>query len=258
MIDPGTALRVDGRAALVTGGTRGIGRAVAETLVAAGAAVCVTARKADEVEETVEALRALGGKATGVVGSASAEGAAEAAATHCVAELGRLDILINNAATNPHYGPMVEAEPAAVSKTFELNQAVPLRFVRAAWQAWMADHGGAVLNMASLGGVHVMPGIGIYNVSKAGLIHLTRQLAVELAPKVRVNALAPAVIQTTFSRALYEGREAEVAGTYPLGRLGTTDDVASAVLFFVSDASSWLTGQVLLLDGGVSLAGPGG
>jgi NAD(P)-dependent dehydrogenase (short-subunit alcohol dehydrogenase family) len=226
--------------------------------VAAGAAVCVTARKGDEVEETVEALRALGGRAAGVIGSASADGAADEAAAHCLAELGSLDILVNNAATSPHYGPMVEAEPAAVSKTFELNQAVPLRFVRAAWETWMADHGGVVLNMASVGGLHVMPGIGIYNVSKAALIHLTRQLAVELAPKVRVNALAPAVIKTSFSRALYEGREESVAAAYPLRRLGTTDDVASAALFFVSDASSWLTGQVLQIDGGVALTSEGG
>src|SRR2546423_11129251 len=208
MIDPNTVLRVDGKVALVTGATRGIGRAIAESLVAAGAAVCVTARKQDELDETVRTLRAAGGEATAHAGSAGNPEAVEAGVAHCVAELGGLDILINNAAANPVFGPVVTADFAAVAKTWQTNQEGPLRYIQAAWAAAMADKGGVILNVASLGGIKPTPGIGVYNISKAALLHMTRQLAIELAPAVRGNALAPGVIKTSVSRALYESDEA--------------------------------------------------
>jgi NAD(P)-dependent dehydrogenase (short-subunit alcohol dehydrogenase family) len=256
MVDASSILRVDGKVALVTGGTKGIGRAIAETLVGAGAAVCVTARKQDELDETVQALRAAGGQATAFAGSVGDPEAVEASVAHCVAELGGLDILVNNAATNPWYGPVVAADMAAVSKTWQTNQEGPLRYVQAAWTAAMADKGGVVLNMSSIGGLKPSAGIGIYNISKAALIHMTKQLAVELAPTVRVNALAPGIIKTGFSRALYESDEAATAARQPMGRLGTPDDVAAATLFLVSDASSWMTGEVIVLDGGGALIWP--
>jgi NAD(P)-dependent dehydrogenase (short-subunit alcohol dehydrogenase family) len=256
MIDPNTILRVEGKAALVTGATRGIGRAIAESLVAAGAAVCVTARKQDQLDETVGTLRASGGMATGFAGSVSDPEAVEASVAHCMAELGGLDILVNNAATSPWFGPVVAADLGAVSKTWQTNQEGPLRYIQAAWGAHMADKGGVILNVASLGGLKPTPGIGVYNISKAALIHMTRQLAIELAPTVRVNALAPGIIKTGFSRALYESDEAGTAARQPMGRLGTPDDVAAAALFLLSDASSWMTGEVVVVDGGGALTWP--
>jgi NAD(P)-dependent dehydrogenase (short-subunit alcohol dehydrogenase family) len=256
MVDPSTVLRVDGKVALVTGGTKGIGRAIAETLVAAGAAVCVTARRQEELDETVRTLRAAGGNATCHAGSVGDPEAVEAGVAHCLAELGGLDILVNNAATNPWYGPVVAADLGAVAKTWRTNQEGPLRYVQAAWNAAMADKGGVVLNMSSVGGLRPSAGIGIYNISKAALIHMTKQLAIELAPTVRVNALAPGIIKTSFSRALYEADEAGTAARQPMGRLGTPDDVAAAALFLVSDASSWMTGEVLVVDGGGTLTWP--
>jgi len=253
VIDPATALRLDGRVALVTGGTRGIGRAIAEACARAGAGVVVLARKPDELAETEAALGALGVPVLTVAGSAGDPEVLEAAVTRTVAELGRLDIVVNNAATNPAMGSMVDLESRAVRKILEVNLEGPLHLAREAWRAWMQEHGGVVLNVASTGGLHASPAIGMYNVSKAALIHLTRQLALELAPAVRVNAIAPGLVKTDFARALWEPDEAGIGARHPLGRIGVPDDVAALALFLVSDAAAWITGEVYRLDGGLSL-----
>ncbi|MFA5884045.1 MAG: SDR family oxidoreductase [Acidimicrobiia bacterium] len=253
MIDPATALRLDGRVALVTGGTRGIGRAIAEACAHAGAGVAVLARKADELAETEAAMRALGVPVLTVAGSAGDPEALTETVARTIAELGRLDIVVNNAATNPAMGATVDIEPRAVRKILEVNLEGPLLLAREAWNAWMREHGGVVLNVASVGGLHASPFIGMYNVSKAALIHLTKQLALELAPAVRVNAIAPGLVKTDFARALWEPDEHGVAARHPLDRIGVPDDVAALALFLVSDAASWITGEVYRLDGGLSL-----
>src|SRR5688572_638235 len=195
MFEADKSTRLDGKVALVTGGTRGIGRGIAEALLGAGAAVCVTARKEDELAETVSSLTEMGGKVTSFQGSAGSEEAAEGAVSHCVAELGGCDVLVNNAATNPYFGPMIEADPGSVRKTWEVNQEGPLWYAQAAWRHWMQEHGGSIVNVSSIGGISVGPFMGAYNVSKAALIHMTKQLALELAPDVRVNAVAPALVK---------------------------------------------------------------
>jgi NAD(P)-dependent dehydrogenase (short-subunit alcohol dehydrogenase family) len=250
VIDPDTALRLDGRAALVTGATRGIGRGIAEAYVGAGAAVAVLARKPDELAETEAALTALGGRVITIAGSAGDPAAIDTAVARCVDELGRLDILVNNAAANPAMGLIVDHEPSAVRKILEVNVEGPWLLARAAWRAWMQEHGGTILNIASIGGLQPSHAIGSYNVSKAALIHLTRQLALELAPGVRVNAVAPGLVKTDFARALWEPDEAGVSRRHPLGRIGVPDDIAGVALFLVSDAASWITGEVYRADGG--------
>jgi len=253
VIDPASALRLDGRVALVTGGTRGIGRAIVEAYAAAGAAVVVIARKPDELAETEAAVGALGGPVLTVAGSVGDPEVLDAAVARTIAELGRLDVVVNNAATNPAFGPTIDVESRAVRKILEVNLEGPLHLAQAAWRAWMRDHGGVILNVASTGGLHASPFIGMYNVSKAALIHLTRQLALELAPGVRVNAIAPGLVKTEFARALWEPDEAGIAARHPLGRIGAPDDIGALALFLASDAAGWITGEVYRIDGGLSL-----
>lgn len=243
---------VEGKVALVTGGSRGIGLGVARSLLAEGAKVCITGRKQDSLDAAAEEL-AAGDDLFTIAGSSHDPEHRQAAVAAVVGRFGALDLLVNNAATNPQYGPLVDADLGAVSKVMEVNIVAPLGWVQQAWHQWMAEHGGVILNVASVGGIRPGASIGAYNASKAAVIHMTRQLAVELGPTVRVNAMAPAVIKTDFARALYEGREQEVADAYPLKRLGTTEDTASLARFLLSDEASWITGETVVLDGGSTL-----
>ena len=242
--------RFDGKTALVTGASRGIGLAIAQRLVDDGARVVITARG----QETLDAAVAeLGGPvhAIGIAGKAdNPEHRAEVFAA-ISREFGSLDFLVNNAGINPAYGKALDVSDDAVRKIFEVNVLGSLAWTRDAVAAGLST---AVVNIASIAGVTAAPGIALYGVSKAALINLTTQLAFELAPQIRVNAVAPAVIKTDFAKALYEGREAEVAATYPLKRLGVPTDVAGPVTFLLSEDAAWITGQTIIIDGGGSLA----
>jgi NAD(P)-dependent dehydrogenase (short-subunit alcohol dehydrogenase family) len=246
-------LSLVGRVALITGGTRGIGRAMAETFARAGADLAILARKPAELDETKSALEALGARVVIHAGSAGDADAIAAVVEQTVAELGSLDILVNNAATNPGgaFGPLVDVEMSAVRKIFEVNVEGPLLLVQAAWHAWMKGHGGVILNIASVGGRQVSPFIGAYNVSKAALIHLTTQLAGELAPTVRVVGLAPGLVKTDMAAMLFVNGDDVANSLHPLGRYGHPQDIADAALFLVSDNASWLTGETLAVDGGI-------
>jgi NAD(P)-dependent dehydrogenase (short-subunit alcohol dehydrogenase family) len=242
------------RVAIVTGASRGIGLGIAAELVRHGARVCVTARRPEALEAAVAELGGPG-EAIAVPGKADdADHQAEAVAS-TIKAFGRLDMLVNNTGINPVYGPVTDTDLTAAAKIFAVNVLAPLAWTRRARDAWMGEHGGSVVNVASVAGLRASPGIGMYGVSKAALIRLTTELAVELGPGIRVNAVAPAVVKTKFATALYEGREEEVSAAYPLKRLGVPQDVAGAVAFLLSDQASWITGQTLTLDGGVTLGG---
>jgi NAD(P)-dependent dehydrogenase (short-subunit alcohol dehydrogenase family) len=238
----------EGRVALVTGGTRGIGFGIAQELVSRGARVVITARKPEELEAAVAELGA--DSAVAARGSADDEQHQAEAVALAHERFGRLDHLVNNAAVNPQYGPLVDADLGAVRKVFEVNVTAVLGWTQQAMRAGLST---SILNVASVGGIRAGSPIGAYNASKAALIHLTRQLGVELGPQVRVNAIAPAVVKTKFASALYEGREDEVAQAYPLKRLGVPEDTAKAAAFLLSDDASWITGETLVVDGGVTL-----
>jgi NAD(P)-dependent dehydrogenase (short-subunit alcohol dehydrogenase family) len=243
------------RVAIVTGASRGIGLGIAKELVERGAKVCITARKP---EPLAEALNSLGGPgaAIAVPGKADdAEHQADAVA-QTIEAFGRLDMLVNNTGINPVYGPLLDIDLDAAAKIFAVNVLAPLAWTRRARDAWMGEHGGSIVNVSSVAGLqNASPGIGMYGISKAAVIRQTVELAVELGPNIRVNAVAPAVVKTKFATALYEGREEEVASAYPLKRLGVPSDIAGAVAFLLSDEAGWLTGQTLVLDGGVTLTG---
>jgi NAD(P)-dependent dehydrogenase (short-subunit alcohol dehydrogenase family) len=251
-------LRVDGKVALVTGASRGIGLAIATRLSEAGAAVMLVARKAEELEDAAASLAATGGDVSWRAANVGDPDAAGSCASAAVERHGSLDILVNNAATNPYFGPLAELDLGRAQKTLDVNQTAALTWTQAAWHAGMERHGGAVVNVSSVGAFRVERGIGWYNVTKAALVHLTRQLASELGPGVRVNALAPGLVRTQFARALWEPAGDAVAKRLPLRRLGEPDDIGKAALFLVSDAASWMTGHVLVVDGGALCMPSGG
>ncbi|MCC3313158.1 SDR family oxidoreductase [Nocardia africana] len=246
-----------GKGALVSGASRGIGYAVAAELLRRGANVLITARKPEPLAEAADRLRALGhsGTVVALAGNSGDEAARAEQVDTAVAEFGSLDILINNTGINPVYGSLMEADLGAVRKIFDVNVVAALGYVQQAYRAWMGEHGGAVVNLASVAGIRSTGVIAAYGASKAALIRLTEELAWQLGPSIRVNAVAPGVVKTKFADALVTDNEEAVAATYPLRRLGTPEDVAALVGFLVSDQAAWITGEVVRVDGGLLATG---
>jgi NAD(P)-dependent dehydrogenase (short-subunit alcohol dehydrogenase family) len=245
-----TGLR--GKVAVVTGGSRGIGAATGLALAREGAAVMLTSRKQDALHEVAEHIREEVPDAvvlTRAAHVADAE-AAGAVVEATVAELGGIDVLVNNAGTNPYFGELADLDLARAEKIVQVNQWAPVMWSQLAWKAGMSERGGSIVNVSSVGGLLTEPGIGWYNASKAALIHLTRQLAVEMAPGVRVNAVAPGVVRTHLARALWEPYEEPLSNALPLGRIGEPDDIADAIVFLAGRSARWVTGQTLVVDGG--------
>ncbi|MGB2756950.1 MAG: SDR family oxidoreductase [Acidimicrobiia bacterium] len=240
---------------IVTGGTRGIGRAIALELARRGSNLVIVARKADELALITQELAQFNVGVLTVCGSMGDLDFVRTISEQVVAHFGRIDVVINNAATNPPgaFGPIVETEAGAVRKLLEVNLEGPLELIRGAWSASMKEHGGAIVNVASVGGIQPAPFLGAYNVSKAALIYLTRQLAGEVAPHVRVNAIAPGLVKTDFASALFAAGDDAANALHPLGRYGTPEEVAKIAVFLASDAANWVTGQTWVIDGGISV-----
>ena len=247
----------ENKVAIVTGASRGIGLGIARRLVADGARVVITARKAEALAEAVDAL---GGPAhaLAIAGRADDPAHQDEVVAAARATFGRLDLLVNNAGINPAYGPMLDTDTQTARKVLEVNVLGTFSWIQKAVGSGLGTPeapGGAIVNVASIAGLRTTGVLGWYAVSKAALIHLTAELGSQLGPDVRVNAVAPGVVKTRFAEALYEGREEKVASRYPLRRLGVPEDIAGVVSFLLSSDSSWITGQTLVIDGGVTLGG---
>jgi NAD(P)-dependent dehydrogenase (short-subunit alcohol dehydrogenase family) len=250
---PDQSLRMAGKAAVITGASRGIGLAIARRFHRQGAHVLICSRKADAIAEAAESIDGGPGEVLAMAAHAADEDAAARCFAAAMERWGGVDVLVNNAATNPQFGPTIEVDRRAWDKIIEVNLWAPLRWTQLAAQASLGRDGlGSVINISS--NLAMNPGGpgGVYGMSKAALIYLTQQLATELGPTVRVNAIAPGVVDTKMATALVSMGASLYRG-WPLPRFGLPDDVASAAEFLASDASAWMTGQVLVVDGGAGL-----
>ncbi len=244
---------LDGRVALITGSSRGIGRAIADAFAHAGATVAINARHADACEAAAHEINDSGCHAFAAPGHVGHAAECESIVDEVMREAGRIDVLINNAGTNPQFGPLLEAEEGAIQRIWEVNVMAAVRVTRAAVNAWMRDHGGSVINMASVAGIKPEAFTGAYNASKAALISVTRTLARELGPNaIRVNAIAPGLVETRLAKVLVETPEIHdhIVGQSALKRHAVPSEIAGAALYLASDASSFVTGSVLVVDGG--------
>lgn len=249
-------LPLNGKFAIVTGASRGIGLAIATRLAADGASIIITARGKEALQEAADSIP--GGKVLAVAGKSNDPAHQQEVLETAHREFGAMDILVNNAGINPVHGPLLSLDLTAAAKILDVNVLGALSWTQAVVgdeRLAFKERKGAILNISSVTGVIPSEGIGFYGISKAAVGHLTRTLAAELGPEIRVNSVSPGVVKTQFARVLYEGKEEEVVAAYPLKRLGVPEDIASAAAFLTGPDSSWITGQDLTVDGGLTMAG---
>jgi NAD(P)-dependent dehydrogenase (short-subunit alcohol dehydrogenase family) len=256
-VTPSNLLDLAGKVAIVTGASRGIGAAIASAFAAAGARVALASRKSEGLEPVADLIRGSGGEAIAVACHTGKAAEVEALVARTREAFGGVDILVNNAATSPHFGPLLDASETQWDKTYEVNVKGYVHTIRACVPLMRERGGGRILNVASVAGMVPHSGLGVYGVTKAAVIMLTKTLAAELAPDIRVNAIAPGLIETKFSEVLWatpELRE-KALRTIPLHRIGQTDDLVGAALYLASEASGFVTGSVMIVDGGQTLGG---
>ena len=248
--------RFAGRTALVTGASRGIGLGIARRLLAEGASVVITARGQEGLDDAVADLSSPD-RVLAVAGKSDDEDHQREVVARAEESFGPIDLLVNNTGINPVFGRTVDVDLAAARKITEVNALGTLAWTQKVYHSGLGDRGGAVVNIASIAGLAPSPGIGWYGATKSLVMRLTQELAVEVGPAVRVNAVAPGVVKTRFAEALYEGREEAMSSALPAGRLGVPDDIAGPVAFLLSDDAHWITGQTLVVDGGAHIVGAG-
>jgi NAD(P)-dependent dehydrogenase (short-subunit alcohol dehydrogenase family) len=246
---------LEGKVALVNGGSRGIGEAIAHALAEQGAAVIVTSRRQEGVDAVAAAINAAGGKAIGVACHTGKPDQIQVLFDRIQKDFGRLDILVNNAATNPYFGPMIHASELAYDKTFEVNVKGYFLMAQQAAQMMVAQNGGSIINISSIEGISPSPMMGIYSMTKAAVIMLTKALAKELgSANVRANCICPGLVETNFAKVLIDTPEIHehYIARAPMGRHAQPEEIVGAVLYLASDAASYTTGTVIACDGGTS------
>jgi NAD(P)-dependent dehydrogenase (short-subunit alcohol dehydrogenase family) len=247
---------VRGKVAIITGASRGIGLAVAKRFAEAGMKVVISSRKQDSLEFVSEAIRAAGGEVTAVAAHNGDKAALQALVARTIEAYGGVDVLVNNAATNPHFGTLLEAEDSMWQKTFEVNLLGNVWLTQAAVKSMRERGGGKIINVASVNGLRPGSMQGIYSITKAGVISLTQTLAMELAgDNIQVNAIAPGLIKTKFAQAIWSNETLMegVVNRTPQRRIGEPDEIAGIALYLASPASSFTTGQVFVVDGGITI-----
>ncbi|MEX0677533.1 MAG: SDR family oxidoreductase [Pirellulales bacterium] len=248
-------ISLEGQVALVTGGGRGIGKAITERLAAAGANVAIASRKMENLRASVDEFAKLPGKILPVECHVGRKDQLENLVATVEKELGTIDILVNNSATNIGQGPALDVTDEMLDKMVEVNVKAALRLVRLTVPRMIEKKKGSIINIASIAGLRPQPGGLLYSFTKAGLIMMTRTWAVEFGPKgVRVNAIAPGLIQTDFSEFFWknEAHLKRLEATQPVPRVGRTDEIGFAALYLASDEASFVTGQVFVIDGGAT------
>ena len=251
-----TAIDLSGKVAIITGASRGIGESIARTLATAGARVVLASRKQESLDEVAAQIRGAGGEALAIAAHTGKKETLLALAQQTVNTYGRIDILVNNAATNPHFGPTLEADDGLWMKTLEVNLMGNVWLTQAVVPQMRQQGGGKIINIASIVGLNPGRFQGIYSATKAALISLTRSLAMELGPdNIQVNAIAPGLVKTKFAQVLWENESMMqmVESRTPLGRIGQPDEIAGMALWLASPFSDFTTGAVMVIDGGVTV-----
>ncbi len=247
---------LSGKVAIITGASKGIGEAIAEMFAAAGARVIISSRKQEAVDKVAESILKKGGQAKAIACHMGDESDIARLVAETIATYGTIDIVVNNAAVNPVYGPVVETDGSAFDKIMNVNVKGPFELAKKAYPFMKEKKSGSVINISSIGGLRPEPGLGMYSVSKAALISLTKVMAKEWGEdNIRANVICPGLIKTKFSEALWNNDKImhTMMKILPIKRVGTTEEIAALALYLASDASAYSTGSVFTADGGFTI-----
>lgn len=251
-------MQLENKIAIITGASRGMGKAIAQEYARQGASIVIASRKQEMLDEVVAEIESEGGTARAKATHTGDAEQCQQLVQYTVEEFGRVDILVNNAATNPHFGPLLTAEASHWQKIFDVNLMGYFWLSKFAAEAMQELGGGKIINMASVAGIVPGPFMGVYSVSKAGVLMMTKSLAQELGPhNIQVNAIAPGIIKTKFAEALWSNPDLlkRYTDRTPAGRIGDPEDVVGAALYLASDQSNYQTGDVFVIDGGNMIMG---